>query len=236
MCALPRALAQSQGAPNHPRRDAHARAARRAPPRAHGRSRLRSLASRCSHVCIMWEPASAVCAPLQVPSVAAIKSSCGMATFHLFSASLEVRGRRSNPFPPLSRFSRSIHLTSLSRPSTRTVPRPSPSASIRRWSMLPHALGRCYAAESTGGDPEAAPHGSRSTAAPCACRVSSAHVGSGHARDCWLRSCRSGRHVGRTCRGRAGTSAPAAAAGTADDLRASRAHVWGRFGQITDYF
>ena len=122
----------------------------------------------------MWEPASAVCAPPQVLSVAVIKSSGGVATFHLFSPSLEVRGRRSNPSPPLSRFSRSIHLTSLSRPSTRTVARTSPSASIRRWSMLSHAIGRCYAAESTASGPAAAPRGSRSTAAPRARRVSSA--------------------------------------------------------------
>ena len=44
MCALPRALAQCQGAPNHPRRDAHARATRRAPPRAHV----------VAHACVRW--------------------------------------------------------------------------------------------------------------------------------------------------------------------------------------
>ena len=96
------------------------------------------------------------------------------AVLNLFRASLEVRGRRSKPSPPLSRFPRSTHPSSLSLPCARTIARPPPPAPIRRPTILPHALGRCYATEIIAGGRAAAPRGSRSTAAARAYRVPSA--------------------------------------------------------------
>ena len=137
------------------------------------RGRARMVAHACvrclyrrSHTRIMWEHGSAVCVPPQVPSVAAIKSSGGMATFQLSSPSLEVRGRRSNPSPPLSRFSR----------CRERAPLPA------RRPLHPSADGACVrtllaGATPTAGGPAAAPRARDRR--PLACRAHA--LRSGHA-------------------------------------------------------
>ena len=96
-CAVLRARARIQGAPNHPRSDAHARATSPQLARALRRSILRSRPHRSPVAPITWEPESGHLRAPQVPTMAEIDLSMATVTHSLFFESLKVCRRRSNP-------------------------------------------------------------------------------------------------------------------------------------------
>ena len=157
-------------------------AASRPPQRAGGRRKLLPRSHPSRLLATPWRARERSSQSPASPAGTFFVSSLHGAAFLVFSASVEVRGRRSNAFLlSLAPSLRSSHLWR-SFPMTRAVAHPPPSAPIRRRSTPPHSRGRCYAVESATAGRAAASCSSRSTATLRVRRVPSrGSAAAGHA-------------------------------------------------------